>query len=44
MHLKLLDPKLEIFRDFRVFVLRSIPKNENSEINEIHEKSQNTEI
>ena len=36
--------KLKIFRDFRVFVLRPIPKNENSEIFEILQKRHNTVI
>ena len=44
MHLNFVDPKIKTFRDFRVFVLRPIPKTENSEIMEIHEKPQNTEI
>ena len=44
MYLNFADPKIEIFRDFRVFVLSPIPKNENSEITEIHQKPQNTEI
>ena len=35
---------MKIFRDFQVFVLCPIPKNENSEITEIHEKPQNTEM
>ena len=35
--------KLNVFRDFQVFVLRPIPKNETSEITEIHQKLQNTE-
>ena len=44
MHLNFVDPKIEIFRDFQVFVLRPIPKNENSEIKDIYEKPQNTEM
>ena len=40
MLLNFVDPKIEIFRDFRVFVLRPIPKNENSEISEIVQKRQ----
>ena len=44
MHLNFLDPKIKIFRDFRVVVLRPIPKNENSEITKIDQKPQNTEI
>ena len=42
MHLNLADSKIEFFRDFRVFVLRPIPKNENSEILEILQKRHNT--
>ena len=38
MHLNFVDPNTEIFRDFRVFDLRPIPKNENSEIMEILQK------
>ena len=44
MHLNFVDTKIEIFRDFQVFVLRPIPKNKNLEIMEINEKPQNTEI
>ena len=33
-----------IFRSFWVFVLSPIPKNENSEITETHQKPQNTEM
>ena len=44
MLLNFVDPKIEIFRDFRVFVLRPIPKNENSEITEILQKRHNTVI
>ena len=44
MHLNFVDPKVDIFRNLRIFVLSPIPKNENSEITEIHEKPQNTEI
>ena len=40
MHLDFVDQKIEIFGDFRVFFLRPIPKSENSEITEIHEKPQ----
>ena len=36
--------KVEIIRDFRVFVLSTIPKNENSEITGILQKSYNTEM
>ena len=42
MHLIFVDPKAEIFRDFRVFVLR--PKNKNSETTEILQKRHNTVI
>ena len=44
MHLNFADPKTETFRDFWVFVLSCMPKNEKSEITEIHQKLQNTEI
>ena len=44
MYLNFVDPNIKIFRDFRVFVLSPIPKSENQEITEIHQKSQNTEI
>ena len=44
MHLKFVGPKIEIFRDFWVFVLRGMPKNENSEISEILQKRHNTVI
>ena len=43
MHLNFIDPKVKIFRDFRVFVFRTILKNENSEITEILQKRYNTE-
>ena len=33
-----------IFRSFRVFILSPIPKNENSEITETHQKPRNTEM
>ena len=32
MHLNFIDLKIKFFRDFWVFVLSSVPKNENSEI------------
>ena len=35
---------VEIFRDFRVFVLSPIPKNENSEIRKILQKRYNAKI
>ena len=35
IYLSFIDPKIKIFRNFRVFILGSIPKNENSEITEI---------
>ena len=38
MHLNFIDPKIKISRDFRVFVLSPIPKNENSEVTEILQK------
>ena len=44
MHLNFIDPKIKIFRDFQVFVLSPISKNENSEITEILQKDQNTEM
>ena len=44
MHLKFVDTKIKIFRDFQVFVLRPIPKNENSEISEILQKCHGTVI
>ena len=44
MHLNFADPKIKIFLDFRVFVLSLILKKENSEILEIQQKPQNTEI
>ena len=44
MYLKFANLKIEILRDFRVFILSDIPKNENSEITEIVQKSHNTEM
>ena len=44
IHLSFIDPKIKIFRDFWVFILSSIPKNENSEITEILQKGHNTEM
>ena len=44
MYLNFADLKIDIFRDFRVFVLSPIPKNENSEITEILQKRYNTKI
>ena len=44
MHWSAINQKIKIFRDFRVFVLCPIPKNENSEILEIHQNLQNTEM
>ena len=44
MHLNFVDPKIEIFRDFRVFALRPIPENENLEIKVILQKRHNTAI
>ena len=35
MYLNFADPKIKIFRDFWVFFLCPIPKNENPEITEI---------
>ena len=36
--------KRKIFRNFRVFVLSPMPKNENSEIMEILQRGYNTEM
>ena len=44
MHLNFLDPKIEIFSDFRVFIISLTAKNENLEITEILQKRHNTEI
>ena len=44
MHWNVINKKIKISRDFRVFVLSPIPKNENLEIPEIHQKLQNTEM
>ena len=44
MYLNFADPKIKIFRDFWVFVLSPIPKNENPEITELLQKSHNTEM
>ena len=44
MYLNFADPKIEISRDFRVFILSPIPKSKKSEITEIYQKPQNTEI
>ena len=44
MHLNFIDPKIKIFRDFWVFVLSPIPKNENPKITEILQKGHNTEM
>ena len=38
MHCSVINQKIKIFCDFRVFVINPIPKNENSEITEIHQK------
>ena len=38
MHLNFIDPKIKIFRDFWVFVLSSIPKNETSKITKIFQE------
>ena len=38
MYLNFAEPKIKIFHDF------PIPKSENSEITEIYQKPQNTEI
>ena len=37
IHWTVINQKIKIFRDFRVFVINPIPKNENSEIIEIHQ-------
>ena len=44
MHWSAINQKIKIFHDFRVFALCPIPKNENSEIPEIRQKLQNTEM
>ena len=44
MNLNIIDPKIKIFCDFRVFVLSPIPKYETSEITEILQKHHNTEL
>ena len=44
MYLNFADLKIEIFRDFRVFVFSPIFKNEHWEVTEIHQKPQNTDI
>ena len=44
IYLSFIDPKVKIFRDFRVFVLSFIPKNENSEIAEILRKGHKIEM
>ena len=44
MYLSVINPKIKISHDFRVFVLSPIPKNENSEITEILQKGHNTEM
>ena len=43
MHSSFITQKIKIFRDFQVFVLSLIPKNENSGITEILQKRHNTE-
>ena len=44
MNLNFADPKIKIFCDFRVSVLSPIPASENSDITEIYQKPQKTEI
>ena len=44
IHLNFINPKIKIIRDFRVFILSPIPKNENPKITEILQKRHNTEI
>ena len=44
MYFSLIDPEIKIFRDFQVFVLSPIPKNENSEITEVLQKRHNTDM
>ena len=44
MHLNFLDPNIEIFSDFGVFIISLTAKNENLEITEILQKRRNTEI
>ena len=38
MNWSVINQKTKIFHDFRVFVINPIPKKENSEITEIHQK------
>ena len=38
IHWSVLNQKIKIFRDFWVFIINPIPKNENSEIIEIHQR------
>ena len=44
IHLSFTDPKIKIFRDFRVFILRPVLKNGNLTTMEILEKGHNTEM
>ena len=44
MYLSVINPKIKTFRNFRIFVLSPISKNENSEITEILQKCDNTEM
>ena len=44
MHLNFVVPKIEMFRNFRAFILSPIPKTENLEITEILQKRPNTVI
>ena len=44
MYLNFADLKIEIFRDFRVFIFSPIFKNKHWEVTEIHQNPQNTDI
>ena len=44
MQLNFVDPKIFFLRDFHVFVLSPIPKNENSEITEVLQKGHNAKM
>ena len=44
MHSSVINQKTKTVCDFRVLVLSPLPKNEDSEIPEIHQKPQHTEM
>ena len=44
MYVRVINLKIKIFPDFRVFILSPIPKNENPEITGILQKGHNTEM